>query len=136
MPTEDLTPTLDRLEAESNGARLIVELAGGLLVPYHQHATQLDWLAALTGRIEVVLVARSGLGTLNHTLLSLAALRERSIPVNSLVLCGPPHPGNRRSLAARIGRLPLVELPLLDSLNPQTLRALGSGLSAHPWLSQ
>ena len=135
IPTEALTPALDRLEQASPGAQLILELAGGLLVPYDEHATQLDWLAALGARIEVILAARSGLGTLNHTLLSLAALRERSVPVRSLVLVGPPHPGNRISLAPRIGPLPVVELPPLDPLNAATLEAFRSQLGDPPWLS-
>ena len=50
--------------------------------------------------LPVLLVARSGLGTLNHTLLSLEALRQRAIPMLGLVLNGPLHPDNPRTLEA------------------------------------
>jgi dethiobiotin synthetase len=69
----------------------------------------------------VLLVARSGLGTLNHTLLSLEALRRRQIPVLGLVLNGPLHPDNPGTLEA-IGRVPvLAELPPLEPLSAAAL---------------
>ena len=78
--------------------------------------------------LPVVLVARSGLGTLNHTLLSLEALRNRSIPVLGLVINGPLHADNPRTLA-ELGKVPvLAELPPLQPLNAAAL--------AHAWQKQ
>ena len=70
-----LDERLAALSAEIGDGTLLVELAGGILVPYDDRLTQADWLARIRPRI--VLVARSGLGTLNHTLLTLEALRAR-----------------------------------------------------------
>jgi len=70
----------------------------------------------------VVLVARSGLGTLNHTLLSLEALRHRRLPVLGLVLNGEPHPDNPRTLAELGGVPVLAELPPLEPLDRDGLR--------------
>jgi len=67
-------------------------------------------------------VARSGLGTLNHTLLSLEALRQRRIPVLGLVLNGEPHPDNPRTLAELGGVPVLAELPPLEPLTRDSLR--------------
>jgi len=62
---------------------LIVEGVGGLLVPLRRDLLLVDLLGRL--RPPVLLVARSGLGTLNHTLLSLEALRSRNIPIVGVV---------------------------------------------------
>ncbi|WP_216905997.1 dethiobiotin synthase [Synechococcus sp. CCY 0621] len=98
---------------------LVVETAGGLLVPLRRDWLQIDQIAVWG--LPVLLVARSGLGTLNHTLLSLEALKRRSIPVLGLVLNGEPHPDNPRTLAA-IGGVPvLAELPPLDPLDREGL---------------
>ncbi|MCP9930236.1 dethiobiotin synthase [Cyanobium sp. AMD-g] len=98
---------------------LVVETAGGLLVPLRRHWLQIDQIAVWG--LPVLLVARSGLGTLNHTLLSLEALKRRSIPVLGLVLNGEPHPDNPRTLAALGGVPVLAELPPLDPLDREGL---------------
>ena len=98
---------------------LVVETAGGLLVPLRRNWLQIDQIA-IWG-LPVLLVARSGLGTLNHTLLSLEALQRRSIPVLGLVLNGDPHPDNPRTLAALGGVPVLAELPVLDPLDREGL---------------
>jgi 8-amino-7-oxononanoate synthase len=95
----------------ASAAPLLVELAGGLLVPYRMDATQADWLQH--HRLSVVLVARSGLGTLNHTALTLEALARRDLHVRGLILVGEPHPSNRRTLERLHPDLPVFELPLL-----------------------
>ena len=106
---------------------LVVELAGGLLVPYTDPApgappvTQLDWLAE--ERAPIALVARSGLGTLNHTMLSLAALRARHLVPRVLVLVGEHHASNLATLAAW-GEVPVLELPRLEPLDPGTVDAI------------
>ncbi len=108
---------------------LLVELAGGLMVPYDLEPPylQADWLAARAAR--VVLVARSGLGTLNHTLLTLEALRQRGIEVAALFLVGAQHPSNRRTLAQLSGVAQIFELPLLAELTPA---ALDAWIDGHP----
>jgi dethiobiotin synthetase len=108
---------------------LVVECAGGLMVPLRLDADvrllQIDQLRVWG--LPVLLVARSGLGTLNHTLLSLEALHRRSIPVLGLVLNGPLHPDNPRTLEA-IGGVPvLAQLPPLQPIT-------AAGLQEH-WLA-
>jgi dethiobiotin synthetase len=99
---------------EGEGA-LVVECAGGLLVPLRRDWLQIDQIQRWG--LPVLLVARSGLGTLNHTLLSLEALRQRRLPVLGLVLNGPLHPDNPRTLAALGGVPVLAELPPLEPLD-------------------
>lgn len=68
----------------------MVETAGGLLVPLRLDCLQIGQIQRWG--LPVLLVARSGLGTLNHTLLSVEALRRRRIPLLGLILNGPPTP--------------------------------------------
>jgi dethiobiotin synthetase len=110
----------ERLALPGGPGPLVVECAGGLLVPLRRDWLQIDQIA--TWGLPVLLVARSGLGTLNHTLLSLEALRQRSIPVLGLVLNGPPHPDHPRTLASRGGLPVLAELPPLAPLSSEALR--------------
>ena len=98
---------------------LVVETAGGLMVPLTRHWLQIQQLERW--KLPVVLVARSELGTLNHTLLSLEALRTRNIAILGLVINGPPHSDNPRTLN-ELGDVPLLcELPPLEELNAAAL---------------
>jgi len=113
-----------------SGTRVVVELAGGLLVPWRDEpelVTQADWLER--ARLPLVLVARSGLGTLNHTLLSLEALRARHLEPRALFLVGPPHESNRRTLERVGGVARVIELAPLE---PLTGEALARWLEANP----
>ena len=100
---------------------LIIEGAGGLMVPLNRGELYIDVFARWN--VPVVLCARTVLGTLNHTLLSLEALRRRGIPVIGIALMGDPHADNERTLAAMGGVPVLGRLPRLDPLTPQSLRA-------------
>lgn len=110
---------LATLSAECRGT-LIVELAGGLMVPYDDERTQADFVEL--ERPDVVLVARSGLGTLNHTLLTLEALAARSVVPLALFLVGPLHEANARTLRERTG-LKLFELELDPRIDSAALDA-------------
>ena len=91
---------------------LVVEGAGGVLVPLGGGATMADLMRRLG--LPAVLVARSTLGTINHTLMSLEALRGRGVVVAGVVLVGPPNAGNRADIE-RHGRVRvLAELPWVE----------------------
>ena len=104
----------ERLALPPGDGALVVETAGGLLVPLRRDWLQIDQLRVWN--LPVLLVARSGLGTLNHTLLSVEALQRRGIPLLGLVLNGPIHPDNPRTLEALSGVPVLAELPPLQPL--------------------
>ncbi len=84
---------------------LVVEGVGGLLVPLNENALLIDLLAA--AGLPCLLVAKSGLGTINHTLLSLEALRGRGIAVLGVVMNGPPDAENRAAIE-RFGGVPVI----------------------------
>ena len=119
----------NRLALPAVSGPLVVETAGGLRVPLRRDWLQIDQLAVWG--LPVLLVARSGLGTLNHTLLSLEALRSRGIAVLGLVLNGEPHPDNPRTLSELGGVPVLAELPPLARLDAAALATQwqGTGLA-------
>lgn len=102
----------------SNGP-LIVEGAGGVLVPLNDSDLMLDLMRRL--EMPVLVAARTALGTINHTLLTLAALRNAAVRVKGVVLMGKEDRNNLRSIeqygdVAVIGRV-----PWLESVNRQAL---------------
>ena len=117
---QGLTIDPGRLALPAGDGALVVETAGGLLVPLRRDWLQIEQIAVWG--LPVLLVARSGLGTLNHTLLSLEALARRRIPVLGLVLNGEPHPDNPRTLAELGGVPVLAELPPIEPLDRAGLR--------------
>lgn len=116
---EGLRIGLDDFNLPQTERPLVIEGAGGALVPLNKNETILDLIARLAA--PVVVVARSGLGTINHTCLTLMALRSRNLPVLGVILCGKPDQANAEAIehfgAVRVlGRIP--------PLNPLTLEAL------------
>lgn len=110
---DGITIDLERLALPAVEGALVVETAGGLLVPLRRDWLQIQQLQRWA--LPVLLVARSGLGTLNHTLLSLEALERRDIPVLGLVLNGPPHADNPGTLE-HLGGVPVLgQLPPLQT---------------------
>ena len=99
---------------------LLIEGAGGLMVPLTRSTLFIDVFARW--RAPVVLCARTSLGTLNHTLLSLEALRRRDIPILGVALIGDEHAENARIIAELGAVQVLGRLPRLDPLTPETLR--------------
>jgi dethiobiotin synthetase len=95
---------------------LIVEGAGGVLVPLNDRHFMLDLIFQLG--LPVLLVASSRLGTINHTLLTMNALRSRRVPVIGVVLNGPLDESNRVAIE-HYGQIPVVAeiepLPTFDA---------------------
>lgn len=107
--------------ADDPARPLVIEGAGGLMVPLTEDVLFVN-LFARWG-LPAVLCARTGLGTLNHTLLSLEALRARAVSVLGVALIGAPHAENARMIA-RIGRTRVLGvLPPVDPLTPGALAA-------------
>jgi dethiobiotin synthetase len=97
----------------------IVEGAGGVLVPLNDQDLLIDLIKALM--LPVLIVARSGLGTINHTLLTIEALERRAIRTAGVVMVGAPDAENRRAIEC-YGRVAVVgELPMLEPLTPGAL---------------
>ncbi|MGA2510619.1 MAG: dethiobiotin synthase [Candidatus Acidiferrales bacterium] len=98
---------------------LIVEGAGGALVPINDAQFMTDLMRHLN--LPVLLVARTALGTINHTLLSLAALRAARLDVRGVIMVGKPNLENRKAIE-RYGKVQVAGLvPILKRINRTTL---------------
>lgn len=100
---------------------LIVEGAGGLIVPINWKETVFDIIKKLN--IPVLVVGRSGLGTLNHTLLTLEKLKNEGIEVFGVVLSGEPYLNNTETIR-RFGNTKVFELPTITEITKENLNKL------------
>lgn len=109
---------------------LIIEGAGGLFVPLNQNTYMIDLIDHM--KIPVILVARTKLGTINHTLLSLNALRLRSISILGVILNGTPNSEIYESIEFYGKTTILAQVPEFKEITSQTLfnLTLGSRLQA------
>ena len=112
---------LDDFELPDHDGPLVVEGAGGLLVPLDDLTLMADLMLRLG--LPLVLVARSTLGTINHTLLSIAEIRRRKLPLEGVILVGPEHRENRDAIEHWSG------CPVIEHLPPL---ADPAALAAHP----
>jgi dethiobiotin synthase len=109
---------------------LVVEGAGGLLVPLGGGALMIDLIAQLG--LPAILVARSTLGTINHTLLSIEALRHRRIALRGIVVVGPQGEDNADAIARHSGAEILCLLPRVAPLTPAAIPNLARFFSLEP----
>jgi dethiobiotin synthetase len=112
---------IGRLSLPATERPLIVEPAGGLMVPLTRKVLQIDLIAAW--KTPVVLCAATRLGTINHTLLSIEALKRRGVPLVGVAFIGEAQPDTERTIANLGGVRRMGRLPHLDRLDAGALRA-------------
>lgn len=112
---------LDQIKLPAS-SRLIVEGAGGLLVPINKKFFMIDLIKALN--LPVILVASSLLGTINHTLLSLEALAMRNIKVLGIIVNGEPNQDNCDALEFYGRTKVLAQIPQLNVINKSVLATI------------
>jgi dethiobiotin synthetase len=101
---------------------LVIEGAGGLLVPLTRELTYVDMFARW--HAPIVLCARTTLGTINHTLLSIEAIRARGIALLGIAFIGEENPDSE-AIIVELGRTQrLGRLPLLPALTPDRLKTV------------
>ena len=105
----------------SHERAVVIEGAGGLLVPLSRSYLQIELFARW--RAPVVLVAATRLGTINHSLLSIEALRRRSIPLLGVAFVGDENADSQRTIVEMGGVRRLGRLPIVDPLDSETLRS-------------
>ena len=112
----DLAALLDGFASHGADGPMVIEGIGGVLVPLDEAGTLFVDLAARVA-VPALVVARSTLGTINHTLLTLEALARRRVTVVGVVLNGPLHAENRQAIE-RFGGVPVIDevtpFPALD----------------------
>ena len=128
-----VTPASPHLAAEIDGVTidadalvpplgdLSIEGAGGALVPVTRTLLYADLFARW--QIPVIVCARTALGTINHSLLTIEALKARHVPIHGIAFVGEAAPDSEAIIAALSGAKRLGRLPHLDPLTPEALAA-------------
>ena len=104
-----------KLAIPATSNHLVIELAGGLMVPLRNDYLNIDWVAQ-TG-LPVILVSNYYLGSINHTLLSLAAIKQRNIPLLGMVFNGQKNPTTFDVIIHRSGAKCLLEIAKEKEIN-------------------
>ena len=126
-----VTPASPHIAAEIDGVNinletlapppgdLIVEGAGGALVPVTRTTLYADLFAKW--QVPVIVCARTALGTINHSLLTIEALKSRNVPIHGLAFLGYAVEDSEAIIAEIGGVRRLGRLPIVDPLNSETL---------------
>ena len=110
-----LTPGLN----EPDSVRWVAEGAGGVLVPINESESMVDLMSAMG--MPVLVVARSSLGTINHTLLTIESLRRRKLDLAGVVMVGDKNEANRKAIEQFGSVSVIAEMPRFAALTPETL---------------
>ena len=122
---ENITIDLKRISIPQSPF-LIVEGIGGVYVPLNNKDCLMD-IIKLIG-LPLIVVARSGLGTLNHSLLTLEALKRRNFKIAGVILSGPQNDKNKRDIERWSNTPVLLEIPPLSKITKEELKEVFLGL--------
>jgi dethiobiotin synthetase len=130
------TLTAEIRAAVPSGSVVIVEGIGGLLVPINTGASVLDLAVALG--LPLIVAARPGLGTINHTLLTVQVAREAGLRIAGIVMTPwPAEPDaiarSNRDTIERLLKVQVVGLPFVASAEPGPLAAAGASVPIRRW---
>jgi len=109
----------EALAVPATAPMLVIEGAGGLMVPITRRLLQIDLFADWS--LPIILCARTALGTINHTLLSIEALRSRRLQLHGLIFVGDDNPDNMRTIGEFSGARILGHVPRLQSVDRAAL---------------
>lgn len=118
---DGVTIDTDALAPPACDRPLVVEGAGGVLVPFTRRITFADLIARW--RLPAVLVAATSLGTISHSLAAIEALRARGVDIRGVAFVGDAAEDSEATIAEMGGVRRLGRLPMLDPLNTGTLAA-------------
>jgi dethiobiotin synthetase len=120
---ENIHLDIEKLSLPKSDRPILVEGAGGLLVPITQEFLVIDLIAKLD--LPCVLVSQNYLGSINHTLLSIEALKARSIPILGLIFSGEEN-SETEAIIEKISAVNvLANIPKLDVINSVVLEQVG-----------
>ena len=109
---------LNKINLPHTENQLIIEGAGGLMVPLNDKVLMIDLIKKLDA--EVVLVSKNYLGSINHTLLSVEILKNRNIPIKQLIFCGETNQSSEQVISDQSG-IAILRIPFFETLNKNTI---------------
>ena len=114
---------LSKINLPETENSLIIEGAGGILVPLNDQDLMIDLIKKLN--VEVILVSKNYLGSINHTLLTVEALKSRGIAIKGIIFNGPKTPSSEEIIANFTQLTILGNVPELEVLNQQQIKNAG-----------
>jgi len=116
---EGLRLNLNQIEAPRTDNHLLVEGAGGVMVPLNEKDLIIDLIQKL--KLEVILISRNYLGSINHTLSTVEVLKYRKIPIAGIIFNGVPNESTEDFVLyyTKLTRLPTIYYE--DTFDPETI---------------
>lgn len=126
---DGVTISLSDLKLPEAPQDMIIEGAGGCLVPLNDQDLVVDMITRF--KAEVILVADLYLGSINHTLLTVEALRSRNIPIKGIIFNGESNPESERIILLRSGLRCLLRIDRERHIHPGIVKQYAKVLKAH-----
>ena len=115
----------NKIIAPKTDNQLIIEGAGGLMVPLNESFLMIDLIEKLDA--EVILVSKNYLGSINHTLLSAETLKARGIKIRKIVFCGEPNE-NSEEIIFKYLQIDYINVPFFIDLSKEQIKSFASQL--------
>lgn len=120
---DGITINLDQFYLPETANHLIVEGAGGLMVPLNDEALILDLIKHLG--IEVIVVSQNYLGSINHTLLTINTLKQHHIPIKGIIFNGTANEESEKYILNYTGVTSLGFIPAMEDVNKENIIEAG-----------
>ncbi len=118
---------IDELSLPDTSNHLIAEGAGGIMVPLNDNQLVID--VAKKFDLEVILVSRNYLGSINHTLLSVEYLKQHNLKVKGIIFNGDPTPSTEEYILNYTGLKCLLRIPTLKEVTPESIKAIAKTIN-------
>ncbi|POY37525.1 dethiobiotin synthase [Solitalea longa] len=120
---DGITIDLNNFKLPQTDNQLLIEGAGGLMVPLNEHSLIIDLIQQLNA--DVILVSQNYLGSINHTLLSFEILKKRNIPVKGIIFNGAADPSTEEFILNYTNTPCLGKIPILEPVNKESIQSAG-----------
>ncbi|MCO4291631.1 dethiobiotin synthase [Solitalea sp. MAHUQ-68] len=120
---DGVTIDLSKFKLPQTQNQLLIEGAGGLMVPLNDHSLIIDLIKKLEA--EVIVVSQNYLGSINHTLMSLQILKERDISIKGIIFNGKTDESSEDFILKYSGVKCLGRIPEFDTINKETVHFAG-----------
>ena len=118
---DSISISLDSFELPKTNNNLIVEGAGGLLVPINEDGNYLSDVIVKLG-MEIILVSKNYLGSINHTLLSIEYLKSNSISIKGIIIVGEKNESSESIITKNTGVNILHRVPMVESVTKEFIK--------------
>lgn len=124
---DGISITLDAIKTPKTNNHLIIEGAGGLMVPLNDRELILDLIKSLA--VKVIVVSQNYLGSINHTLLTLELLKANQIDIAGLIFNGTENPESEQYISNYSGVKVLGRIPKMSVIDSETINKAGQHIN-------